>query len=71
MGSRALSEQVVAPRQRISVSPTVDGGTTVIVEKAVACAGCKRMALVFVNRAGRTRCTDCDAKVVAAEKVKP
>ena len=39
----------------------LDGGThtIVILDDAVQCAGCGRMAAVLVNRDGRTPCSGC------------
>jgi hypothetical protein len=38
-----------------------DGTVAIALAHAVSCA-CERMVMLVVNRDGKTRCVDCDAK---------
>jgi len=43
-------------------SLTLPTHTVIWTEQPGACTRCRRMAVLFINRAGRVLCTDCDAQ---------
>ncbi len=63
-----MTAAVVVNGEVVKVTPLADGAieissegerTLILLPKAAKC-GCGRAAVMFVNRAGRSRCVSCD-----------